>query len=470
MKVRFHTYPIILTILLSLLFSPSYILKSNAFALSIEDEKTLGRDFLTQIRRHFELVDDDFTDPFINKLGHYLISPLETKHFPFNFYVIKDNTLNAFAGPGGRIFIFSGLVDVLDSVDELAAIICHEIGHVSARHLAKRIQQSKKIGLATLACIIAGMFLGGKAAGALITGSMAAGIQTQLSYSRDDERQADQLGFKYMQSAGFDPAGMLTTLKKIEKGSWLGTDKVPTYLLTHPCGPERMSNLDTMLSTYSPKCPKVEAARFSALFPLFKTVIRAKCLDSHDAERLFSLELKKTPGSDLPHLGLGIVYKERAEYTRAIYHLKKALETRPDFVPILTTIGKTYQMNGQDKEAVSVLEKALKLDKGSKSALFLLGVSYENLEQYEKAIHLFERLASLRPVKKEVYYHLGLSYGRHNRLALAHYNFGLYFKRLGQPQKARFHFRKADSLCQHNPDLRKKIRRETDRRGTPPGP
>ncbi|MDY6972603.1 MAG: M48 family metalloprotease, partial [Thermodesulfobacteriota bacterium] len=418
--------------------------------------------FLAQITGHFELLDDEFANQFINDLGHYLISPLETKYFPFHFYIVKDNSLNAFAAPGGHIFIFSGLVHAMESIDELAAVICHEIGHVSARHMSDRMEQSKKIGFATMAAIMAGALIGGVPAEALITGSMAAGIQAQLHFSREDERQADQLGFKYMKSADFNPAGMITTLNKIQKGNLLGTDKVPAYLLTHPTGPERMSNLDTMLSQYSPARPKIETARFREVSLIFQTIVRAKCLDPNEAERFFRLELEKTPGAILPNLGLGIVYKEKTEYSKAIHHLNKALELEPDFIPILTTLGEVYQMKGKYTEALRVLEAALKLDAGDRAALFLLGLSYENMEQHEKALRFFERLASFEPVKNEVYYHLGLSYGKQGKLVLAHYNFGLYFSKLGQARIAGFHFRKAHDLSGDDPTLRRKIREATE--------
>jgi len=446
-------------ILLGFICSACCLYPSNAFAISTEEEKILGQKFLSQLRSQFELVDDNFATQYINDLGHYLITPLETQSFRFRFYIVKDNTLNAFAAPGGNIFLFSGLIQTMDSVDELSAVICHEIGHVAARHLAQRIEQNKKIGLATMAGILAGAFVGGPAGEALITGSVAAGVQTQLHYSRNDERQADQLGFKYMKAAGFDPSGMLTVLKKIEKGHWANPDAVPTYLLTHPTGPERLSSLDTLLSTYTQKMPKREAEKFTTLFPYFKTIIRAKCLDSHDAEMLFKVDLKKDSGSTLPNFGLGILYRERSDYALAINYLKKALRHRPGSMIILRNLGEAYQMNGQDHKAIAVLEKALKRDENDKSALFLLGMSYENLEEYKKAISLFERLASFRPVKNEVYYHLGLSYGRQNRLALAHYNFGIYFKRMGRPQQASFHFQKALKLSENDPHLNKRIRK-----------
>ena len=435
----------------------------SALALSIQEESEMGQEFLAQLREQFEFVDDEFANQYINRLGNYLIKPLKIKYFPFHFYIIKDDSLNAFAAPGGHIFFFSGLIEVMESVDELAAVLCHELGHVASRHLSKRIDQSKKIGLATLAGILAGLFIGGEAAGALITGAMAAGIQAQLHYSREDERQADQLSFIYMKPGSFDPKGMITALQKIQKGSWLGgSEKIPAYLLTHPTGPERMANLDAMLSNYTPGPPTEEAAGFRALFPVFKTVITGKCLDPDDAEMIFNKELKRDPGSFLPHFGLGMAYMEASKYERAISELKIAVKGNPGFVPILRTLGEAYQMNGQDNEALIALKRALKLDRGDKATLYLLGITYENSGRYKRALPFFEKLAALRPVRVDVYYHLGISYGRENRLGLAHYNFGIYFKKKGQLNKAKFHFQKAKDLSGNNTALKKKILKETE--------
>ncbi len=459
-RSTFQIRTFLLALVLFFLFCPSNLLTTHALALSIEDEKAMGQKLLAQVQAQFELLDDPFADQYINSLGQYLTLPVETKFFPFHFYIIKANNLNAFAGPGGHIFIFSGLIDVVDTVDELAAVICHEIGHVSARHLANRLEQAKKIGLATLAGALAAILIGGEAAGALVTGSMAAGMQAQLHYSREDERQADQLGFEYMKPAGFAPGAMIDSLKKIERGSWFGTDKVPAYLLTHPTGPERMANLDAMLSGYKPGPLKDEVKQFRSLFPVFKAIVAARCLAPEDAERMFRRQLEKAPDSPLPHFGLGIVYIRDSEYGKAIQELEKSLKDKPDFIPILRTLGEAYQMKGQDKEALAVLQKALKLDEEDKATQYLLGISYENLGQYREAIRLFERLAALAPVKDDVYYHLGLSYGRENRLGRAHYYFGLYFKKLGELQKARFHFQKAMESSGNDAALRRKIQEE----------
>lgn len=450
----------VLALCLFITFLPLKGQRTTALALSVEDEEKLGREFVLKVKKYFELCEDDYANQFINELGNYLTKPLETKYFPFHFYIINDNSLNAFAAPGGHIFVFSGLIEAVDEVDQLAAVICHEIGHVSARHLSKRIDQNTKINIATMAGILAGIFLGGKAGAALATGSMAAGVQAQLHYSREDERQADQLGYKYMMSSGFEPGALIGALAKIEKGSWLGTDKVPAYLLTHPKGPERMSNLESLISSSNAAPSKPQAEIFKENFPLFKVIIRAESLDPDNAERLFKRDIEKDPSGPLPEFGLGLVYKKMSEYKNAINHLKRAKKAAPSSIPILTSLGEAYLMNGQVKEAVDVLEESLKLSPGDKATLFILGLSYEKIEDNVKSSEIFERLASFPPVKDQVYYHLGLAYGRRGILGRAHYNFAIYFKKLGETKKSKFHLKKAEEHSNSDPSLKEKIRKE----------
>jgi predicted Zn-dependent protease len=432
---------------------------ASAF-LSVEDERVMGQKFLESVKRQLTFVEDGFAEDYLNDLGQYLVFALETRPFQFQFYNVKDNSLNAFAGPGGHIFIFSGLVSVMDSVDELAAVLTHEIAHVSARHLAERLDQTKKIGIGTLAGILAGILVGGPAGAAVVSGTMAAGIQKQLAYSRDDERQADQLGFQYMGQTGFDPKGMLQTLTKLESGSWYMGSTPPPYLLTHPAGPERMSNIESMLSNEKRPFERPDTLKYRDLFPFYKVSVSAKSGDPQEMEIRFRKQLERDPGSVLAHFGMGIIWQGRSEYERAVQQFLEALKSHPDSLPVLRKLAESYQRLGRDKEAVQLLEKALSADRQDRSSYLLLAKSYQNLEEHSQAIRLYERLLLMKPVKDEVYYDLGVSYGRENRLALAHYNFGLFFKHTGERKKATFHFQKAEELSKGDPGLASKIQSE----------
>jgi predicted Zn-dependent protease len=432
---------------------------ANVIGMSIEEEKELGRKYLVELKQQVELVDDAFIEEYINDLGNYLVRSLETKPFNFNFYVIADNQINGFATPGGHIYIYTGLIELMENIDELAGVMCHEIAHVSLRHISDRIEKAKMVGLATMAGLLAGAIIGGEAADAIITGSVAAGQQKMLSYSREDERQADQMGFTYANKAGFDPSAMISVLTKLQQSQW-GMNEIPPYLLTHPLGPERMSNIEALLGSYPPLSEhKEETESFRRLFPLFKTILNGKYLYAHEAEQLFRSELEKDPDSPSAHLGLGLVLERRTEYDMAIDHFLQALDGLPDPLPALRYLSETYQLNGQDGEAIRVLEKALTLNhETDKKCLFLLANSYQNLEQYPKAAKIYERLASMEPVKDEVFYSLGMTYGKEGKLGLAHYNFGIYHRRLNHIEESRFHFQKAKELAGDDPALQQKIK------------
>jgi predicted Zn-dependent protease len=456
MRRRTKTLRTILTPILIFFFLAS-LGRPPAFALTTEEERVAGEEFRASVRRQLEMVDDGFADGYINDLGQYITRALETKLFPFQFYLVKDNTPNAFAGPGGHLFFYSGLIGMMDEVDELAAVMAHEIAHVSARHLSNRIEQNKAMTIAVLAGMLAGALMGGKAGGAIATGTMAVGIQKQLSYSREDERQADTLGFKYMEQSRFDPSGMIAVLKKLERLAPGGTDAIPTYLLTHPGGPERVSTSETLMTQYVPKSESSESVRFRKLFPYFKAVLIAKSTDFQGASRYFNRERQREPESPVVQFGLGVVQKERMDYPSAIEHFDKALKGAPDLTPILIELAETYQLQGQDRKAIEVVERVLKTDERNKAALYLTGVSYQNLEDFSKATVFYERLVSMRPVRDEVFYNLGICYGRQEKLAVAHYHTGVYFLRTFDFQKARYHLLKADQLAGSDQGLKNRI-------------
>jgi predicted Zn-dependent protease len=457
---RRHLEKGILCILLSLAMAAGLHLSAvPAQAISIEEESIMGQKFLESMRKQYAFADDDFVDEYVDQLGHYLVKGLDTQPFPFQFNVIQSNDLNAFAGPGGYVFVYTGLIDAMDRADELAAVLGHEIGHVYARHLSLRAEQSKKIGLGTMAGVLACVLIGGPAAGALMTGSIAAGMQQQLTYSREDERQADQLGFKFMTIAGFDPKGMIELLNALINGNLEGSgpNAVPSYLLTHPGGPERISNIQAMMVAYKPKPENSEVAKFRKLFPYFKVTVAARYGDPAVAENLLKKLSHESPDSAIVDYGYGLMWKKKEDYAKAIEYLEKASNKEPTFLPILRSLGEAYQLMGRDRQAISVLERALKIDDQDKGTLFLLAGSYQNLEEYGKAAVFYERLASMKPVKGEVYQNLGICYGREGKLAQAHYQFALYFLSQGEPQKARYHFQKADELAANDPGLRRMI-------------
>jgi len=431
----------------------------TAFCMSIDAEEKLGRQFLAEVKQQLNLVDDDFAQEYISNLGGYLTSHLDSRPFPFNFYIIDNNQLNAFAAPGGHIFLYTGLIEIMD-LDQLADIICHEMAHVTLRHISNQVEKGKMVSLATMAGLLAGAILGGEAGDAMITGSLAAGEQVMLSYSREDERQADQIGIKYASDSGFDPSAMIGALTKIQQGHY-NINEIPAYLLTHPLGPERMSYIESLLTIFSSNpIEKDNTEHFREDYPFLKTILKAKYSDPRAAERNFNEELQKDPDSSLAHLGIALIQKDRAEYAGAIDHFQKAMKGMSDPFPVLRYISETYQLMGENEKAIEILENTINSKyRNDKSSLFLLATAYQNLEEYSKAAEIYERLTFMEPVKDQLFYELGMTYGRQDKLVLAHYNFGIYFKRINRMEESKFHFQTAMELAGNDIALQEKIKK-----------
>ncbi|HDI78555.1 MAG TPA: hypothetical protein ENF54_02820 [Desulfobacteraceae bacterium] len=442
----------ILVIIILIIFIPSYLQ-----ALSIEDEEQLGRQFLEEIQKRYEFLDDDLCLWYIRDLGRYLTSFLSIRHFNYQFYIIKANEINAFAAPGGKIFLFTGLLNVLRSCDELVSVLCHEIAHVSLRHLSKRIDREKKIGFATLAGVLVGALVGGKASSAVITGSLAAGMHLRLSFSRTEEIEADTLGVEYMEKSGFDPKATLKILKTLRDLQMMNPQDIPPYLLTHPLPQERISHLESMLQGKEGRA-SAEVGRFRGLFPYLKVIVKAGTSD--DAQREIPSLLKESPNDPKSLLGMGVLKIKYSEFQDASQFLLKAYSLDKDNVFIAVELAKVYQLMGMPDKAIGILDGFK--DHNIPLITYLLAYSYQQEEEYSKAIFLYKRLLSYSYKKKELFYNMGICYGRENRLALAHYYFGLYFKLLGNPSKAIFHLKKALKLT-NNMALRKKIQKELKR-------
>jgi beta-barrel assembly-enhancing protease len=427
-------------------------------SLAPDEEIKLGDQFLSYIKSQYELVENPYVVQYINELGDYLGRNIEVPYFSLSFYLIKENIINAFASLGGHIFLFSDIVLMLDSVDELACILTHELGHVSARHLANRMERSKRIAMATMAGVLAGILVGGKAAGPLVTGSIASAAQAELGYSREDERQADQIGFKLTDISGFNPSGMVTVLKKIQREHWYSGDSIPSYLQTHPGAPERMANIEAMLQGYEKKPDTDKTKHFRSRFPLFQTMVTALCMEPSSAKMEFVKRLRLDPKSPLPLYGLGLVLEREGKITEAIDSFGQALSGNPEFIEAMFSMGYAYISNGQYEDSLSVARKALALAPRDKEILYLYALSLQKLERNDKAASIYERLTYLPPVNNMVYYNLGLVYGRQGNLAQAHYNLGIYFAKLNEKEKALFHFKKAEELSADKPALQEKIR------------
>lgn len=426
--------------LLMLFFS--LIPPETARALTIKEEEELATEFLAAVFENYEVIKDPVISDYLNHVGQNLIKAMPPQPLAYKFYAIRQDAYNAFAGPGGNIFIFSGLFAALENEDELAALLAHEIAHVSCRHIAEMMEKSKKSSMATLAGVIAGILVGlggaGSVGGALTVGSMAAGQSMALAYSRENEMQADQIGRANLQKAGYSLGGLLSILKKIRSTEWFSTEEYPTYLRTHPATEERILYLDNLLE----KTPPPPTSKNYA-FVRAHARITALYADLDIALKFFKNQVDKTPEDAMAHYGYGLALTRRGNAKAAIDHLRIAMAKHPEDAEIGIDLGIALFMAGDYAAARIQLEQTPRAALGEKTARLYLGRTLMALGRLDEAADIFAAVLKEDPDLVEGYFYLGEAEGKRERFAAAHFNLGEYSLKTHDPRNARFHYTKA---------------------------
>ena len=200
--------------------------KTQLMLISESQEIEMGKAMLAQTEQETGFVADAALQSYVSGIGMTMARASERPNLPWEYHVIDDAAINAFAAPGGFVFVTRGILTYLNSEAELAAVLGHETGHVTARHSAAMVSQQQLGGLGLVGLSIWQPKLGG-----LLS---TAGSLYFLNFSRNDERQADGLGFRYAMHAKYDPREMAKTFQTIQRVSNTGSSRMPGFLSTHP--------------------------------------------------------------------------------------------------------------------------------------------------------------------------------------------------------------------------------------------
>jgi predicted Zn-dependent protease len=438
-QVSIYRIVITITVLMGL------VLPRPLPAITVKEEKEMAKEFMQVVLPRLPMVRDPLIVGYVNAIGNKILAKIPEQPFQYHFYVPHDDVYNAFAFPAGHIFVNSGLFIALEHEDELAGIIAHEIAHVICRHISQKIERSKKINMATLAGMVAGVFLGAggaaTAASAVAVGSIAAGQSLSLAYSRENEIQADQLGLNYLTAAGYGGQGLLTSLKKIRSKQWFGSDEIPTYLLTHPASEERIAYISNWLEQHGHNPD--EKPEPEEMFIRVRTRLLALYGEKSAALSELALKVQKAPADPIANWGYGLALTRDGRYGEAIDHLKKALEKRALDPFFLIDLGQIYYMDGRYNDALTTLEGAVGMAIEDPDGLFYLGRTRVELGKLPEAVEAYEDLIRRYPNYEAAYYYLGEAYGKMEKLPEAHFNLGLFYHRKRDYKNAAFHLKRA---------------------------
>lgn len=428
----------------------------SAYAFSVGDEKKVGEELLTMVRKEFRLVDEPDILQYINELGQSTLEVAGPQYFDYHFFVINNKEINAFAAPSGLIFFHSGLIESLENEGELVGVIAHEIGHVVSRHLADRMSKSAKISAATMLGVLVGIAIGGGALSeALIAGSAAAGQTAALSFSRLDEEEADRLAFKWMQAQKRDPAVMVSMLRKIHTMNRYRQGYVPPYLLTHPNPDIRMSYIQDLI-LFTEKKTYVNFNEFP--FQRFKSRVISLTREPMQLIQKY----QKTVGSMDPDSGeaamthyiLSQAYLAAADYDKAESELRRTMAFYPDKTILKTDLGVIYLKAGRFQAALTQLREAEEKERRSAYTAYYLAQALEKSGRPQEAATLYEKLLDLIPSYSQLYYRLANLKGGLNKKDEGFYYFGHYYFYEGDLDSARYHYSKAVALLPQESQMR----------------
>ena len=417
-----------------------------AYGLSVKEEEELSRKVMSAIIRHYDFVDDPIVVEYINDIGNELVAFVPDQLFTYHFYVVKADEFNAFATPAGHIFVNSGLFMAMESEDELAGILAHEIAHVYCRHISQRIERSKKIGMASLAGIAAGVLAGvagsPEAASAITMSSQAAGASAELAYSRENELQSDQLGVEHMNDAGYSAEGLLSILKKMRSKSWFGSEVIPTYLMTHPAVEDRIAYVASWIASH----PENAALKSDTVDPKFErthTLVLTRYGDEDVVMANLAANLRENPDDPRANYRYGLILARAGRREEGIRHIKIALQKRAFDTNMLIDLGRIYFLDGQYDKALGILQNVHRMKPKDPECILYLGRTLLEMGQLKDASANFQSLVEKYPKFTHGYYFLGQSLGKEGNLGDAHYYLGIYYLRERDFKSATVHFKRA---------------------------
>jgi Zn-dependent protease with chaperone function len=284
--------------------------------ISLGAERQLGDRIARELYRDPDYLEDPVLDEYIQRLWAPLVkaavtrgelSPDLQERFAWRILLGRDRSVNAFALPGGYLGVHLGLIAVVSSDDELASVLAHELSHVTQRHIARSMAEQAKMTPWVIGSMILGALAASKnpqAAQGLIVGGQAAAVQSQLSYSRDMEREADRVGFGVLTDAGYDPQGFVGVFAKLQQAAGVNDNGAFPYLRSHPLTTERIADMQARLQLNGPS-KSTPGDMVQAML-----AARAKVMSQSNAEALkaWTQDSKATSSQATPAQKAGALY------------------------------------------------------------------------------------------------------------------------------------------------------------------
>jgi predicted Zn-dependent protease len=358
-----------------------------------EQEIAIGKKVIPQaINENDGLYPDEEVQNYIRKIG-YKVASKSPRQVDYQFFLVNSKDINAFALPGGPVFVNRGLVLILDNESELAGVLAHEVGHITARHHAKFLE--KTYGMNILLNILAIATSNSQYQQLIMQLAQVSAGLLQLKYSRDQENEADALGVRFTYEAGYDPRGLISTFEKFKS---MEKVNAPKWLLTHPLPEDRIKNVSILIETKYPD--KLLLKKDSEEFK----IVKQKLLKTNE-----SFQLVEDAKENI----------KNKNFSAALSNLNKAISLFPNNNAAYTYRALVYYSLKDYQKAYLDSVKAYNLDKNYFLPRLILGASLVKMNQYKEAIIVLEDAKKLIDTNPDLYYFLGVAYQEYGDKNLA---------------------------------------------------
>lgn len=436
---------------LIVLLPPANLAKSNILdtfgKFGVKDELELGKKFSVLVKSRMPIIEDPEIVSFVSGILNRLEEHIPPQPFPFEVNVIVNDTLNAFAVPGGYVFVHTAMLLEMEHESELAGVLAHELAHITQRHIARRIEKSQKVQIMSLVGMLAGAVLGATTgngsdvASGLMTGSMAAGHAALLNYSREDEREADQMGLIYLTEAGYNPKGLANSFEKIRRRKWESGSNMPSYLSTHPAVEERQDYLADRVASLPKELQ--ERPEDDARFKRVQALVRAQFTDPAIALSYFAKQ-EQTP---IVLMGMGIASARINKINDAAGYFDRALKAAPKDYLILREAGKFHYTKGDTNKAIFLLQKAAVRNPDDLMTLFYYARLLNDKGDSKSAASYYQRILKKLPEDSEVHFFYGKMLGQSGDQFNGHLHLAYSALYRNDAKKTAYHIKKAQALA-----------------------
>lgn len=407
----------------------------NAGNISPAEEYRTGEAVIRNIRRAGGVLDDPLIQDYLSELGFRLVAPSESQ-LRFHFFLIKDYSINAFALPGGFIGINAGLILATKSENELAAVMAHEIAHITQRHHARQYEQGSN-NVPIIAALIAAMILGsqdndlGQAVLSTVAGSSA---QQQINFTRSNEKEADRIGINLLINAEFNPHGMPAFFDTMDKQSRLHGDSIPEFLRSHPVNPARIADANHRASQY----PKT-LSKSSTTYHLLRA--RLKVLATEDKKSLlkdFSSELQRGnyENKEATRYGYALALKLNKQYSKALNHVLILIKNKPNIIAYNILKAQIETEAGDYSSAIKTFKKLLKLYPGNNTINIYFAETLIKAKKIKQAHNILQKQISSSTKTPKLYQLFAETQAKLNKPANSHQSLAEHYYLIGQTHDA----------------------------------